>query len=111
MTRGEKAAQTRKENKAAATRREQVKVAVNDEMFRVNHAIAAGTIIVIDTAFGPYQLDDVHNFDYSTHPAGQLRDWANSRTFMGCNDRQWARVMNQANERRNPLFATYEART
>jgi hypothetical protein len=107
MTSGQKAAQTRRENKASRERLDRCKEALAEEVVRVNRVIRHGVVIVLKTGFGPYQLDGVSRvdgMDYTTHPAETTKSWSNTRTFMGCNDGQWAEIMRQAGEGRNPLF-------
>ena len=50
---------------------------------------------VLETAFGPYEVLSVdRNWDYRCRRAGATG--AADRTFCGCNDGAWARLMEQA---------------
>ncbi len=95
------------ERKEIEARRKEVNEAVIDERVRVNQALKTRKI-TISTGFGPYELDGVTtNYDYITHPAGEGKTWSNQRTFAGCNDGTWAKIMSDAGEKRNRTFAKY----
>ena len=80
--------------------------ATADERTRFNAALANGATATLPTAFGPYTVDGVDaDWWYHCHPASANQNWANARSFAGCNDGAWADLLAQAGVARNPRFA------
>lgn len=76
-----------------------VMVACEEERRRFREAIAKGAKPILKTAFGPYTVTGVsEEWWYST---------AEGRSFCGCNDGSWSKLMKQAGVARHPLFANY----
>lgn len=105
MTREERR-ERREARKVRDERAAAVREAVADEMDRFRGRLQAGAVAVLETAFGPFQVDGVsEDFWFTTHPSGQDRSEWNRRSFAGCNDGGWASLLSQVGEARNPLFA------
>jgi len=95
----------RQEAKRQRARMKAVGEACQDEIGRFNQALSAGAKVIINTAFGMYRVHSVnHDFWYKTSPFNQAPSFTNQRSFCGCNDGQWADMMQQAGVLRNPLF-------
>jgi len=95
----------REANKARDERARQVREAMIDERDRFNAKVLTGTVAILQTAFGPFQVTSVNqDFWFSSHPAGQTRSEWNRRSFAGCNNGSWADLLRQVGEARHPLF-------
>lgn len=107
LTAAQKAAETRKRNKARDTRLEAFQDALSTERRLMNEAVANGAIVTVDTAFGPYVLSAVTNDHwYITHPADKRHDRFAQRSWCGCNDGEWAKMLAQAGIARQGINAT-----
>lgn len=107
MTREERR-EKREADKARDERMVAVRGALADEMDRFRGRLQAGAVAVLNTAFGPFQVDAVNeDFWFTTHPSDQVKTEWNRRSFAGCNDGGWASLLSQVGEARNPLFAEF----
>lgn len=79
-----------------------VLTAAEEERRRFNEACSKGARPTIQTAFGPYTVTAVSGDWWYSTTAG--------RSFCGCNDSQWANLMDQVHLERHPLFAVHTAR-
>lgn len=85
---------------------EAMMAASKDERDRANAAIAAGGVAIIDTFVGSYRVTGVtSDWWYASHPADKAPDWANTRSWAGCNDGQWADILRQLGVVRNARWA------
>ena len=96
-TSAQKAAITRRANREAKERMARIEAQIVDDAKAINHAIAIGVELILNTGFGPYVVDHVTSrMDYITHAKGSTRDYLNQRTFMGCNDGTWRDLVGKA---------------
>lgn len=97
--------QRRQERKAKEERSRLVHEACEDERARMNQAVHAGKVVIVKAIGDRYVLDSVTpDWWYRTYPEGSRPDGWNLRSWAGCNDGDWAGMMEQAGLERNPLF-------
>lgn len=109
MTSAQKAAATRAQNKARDERLARFQEALTTERAMFNSMVDLGRRVVLETAFGPYVVKFVdRDHWYHTLPVAHEGDSLASvyaRSFAGCNDGTWARLLESAGVARQGINA------